>query len=270
MSIIVASGQQISNSPLNHSKTKQMFSFGKAERFPKIRSSGYSGVFYNLPEVRMSRYTTLGKGNKSDFTAGAKNKSPVFYEPKSDFDQAHPHSPRYTFGLGRDKFAKAYCEGTKMFDKDIPGPGKYTYLKPFGSDACKFSIKGKHNRAKSVEMKSTPGPGEYKEMIQINKAGKFPSSKFENIHEVNFGADKSKRFVYSYNKNPGPSEYNIKPLFGMIFDSRYRSNPPKSISFKWKNIDSRSNYPGPGQYRAFSEFGIYESKTARESEAKEK
>lgn len=34
MSIIVATGQQISNSPLNHSKTKQMFSFGKAERFP--------------------------------------------------------------------------------------------------------------------------------------------------------------------------------------------------------------------------------------------
>lgn len=266
MSIIVATGQQISNSPLNHSKTKQMFSFGKAERFPKIRNSGVTDNFYNLPEVRMTRFTTLGKGNKSDFTAGSKGKSPVFYEPKSDFDQLHPHSPRYTFGLGRDKFEKVYCEGTKMNNPNVPGPGKYSYLKPFGSDAVKFSIKGKH-RSKSVEMKSNfPGPGQYKEMIQINQRGKFPSSRFENVHEVNFGADKSRRFVYNYNKNPGPSDYEKKPLFGFIFDSRFKSSLPKSISFKWKNIDSRSNYPGPGQYRAFSEFGIYESKSAKEEQ----
>lgn len=41
MSIIVASGEQISKSPQNTSKSKQMFSFGKADRFEKIRSSGY-------------------------------------------------------------------------------------------------------------------------------------------------------------------------------------------------------------------------------------
>lgn len=266
MSIIVASGEAISNSPLNHSKSKQMFSFGKAERFPKIKSNGYSNNFYNLPEVRMTRFTTLGRGNKYDFTAGAKSKSPVFYDYKSDFDQEHPNSPRYSFGLGRDKFTKAYCEGTKMFDKDIPGPGMYNYLKPFGFDAVKYSIKGKHI-SKSIDAKSDqPGPGSYANTFSINPTGRFVNSKIENIHDVNFGADKSKRFVYTYNKNPGPADYSLKPLMGVIFNSRYRSNPGRSIYARYKDVNSRSNYPGPGQYRAFSEFGIYESKNAKTSQ----
>ena len=50
--------------------------------------------------------------------------------------------------MRRDKFEKAYCEGTKMNDPNVPGPGKYSYLKPFGSDAVKFSIKGKHRACK--------------------------------------------------------------------------------------------------------------------------
>lgn len=38
MSVIVASGEQISKSPLNKSVTKQMFSFPKADRFRKEAS----------------------------------------------------------------------------------------------------------------------------------------------------------------------------------------------------------------------------------------
>jgi hypothetical protein len=40
MSIIVASGEQISKSPLNHSSSKQMYSFSKADRFQKLRLDG--------------------------------------------------------------------------------------------------------------------------------------------------------------------------------------------------------------------------------------
>ena len=256
-------GEAISNSPLNHSKAKMMFSFPKAERFPKLRSSHSISCFYNLPEVRMTRFTTLGKGNKSDFTSGARSKSPVFYSAKSDFDQSNPHSPRYTFGLGRDKFTKAYCEGTKMFDKNIPGPGKYNITRPFGSDAAKYTMKGKY-KPSSYEMRGNePGPGAYPDPIKINERGKFPSSRYTNVHEVNFGADKTRRFIYSFNKNPGPADYEKKGLMGINFESRFRSNPAKSISGKWKIVDSRSNYPGPGQYRSFSEFGIYEGKNGK-------
>lgn len=35
MSITIATGEQISKSPVNNSKSKQMFSFPKSNRFPK-------------------------------------------------------------------------------------------------------------------------------------------------------------------------------------------------------------------------------------------
>lgn len=38
MSVIVASGESISKSPINQSKSKQMFSFPKALRFPELRA----------------------------------------------------------------------------------------------------------------------------------------------------------------------------------------------------------------------------------------
>jgi hypothetical protein len=41
MSIIVASGEKISNSPLNTSLTKQMYSFSRAGRFEKDSKNRY-------------------------------------------------------------------------------------------------------------------------------------------------------------------------------------------------------------------------------------
>lgn len=40
MSIIVASGDAISKSPINTSQSKQMFSFPKAKRFAEAKNSG--------------------------------------------------------------------------------------------------------------------------------------------------------------------------------------------------------------------------------------
>ena len=40
--------------------------------------------------------------------------------------------------------------------------------------------------------------------------------------------------------------------------SKFRSTNGISMSPKFKIIDSRDCYPGPGAYRSFSEFGIYE------------
>ena len=123
----VISGEPICNSPLNHSKSKYMYSFGKAQRFPTIGKNYGGSFFYNLPEVRMRRTTSLGYGNKYDFTLDAKSKSPVFYNFKSDFDQKNPNGPKYSFGLGRDRMYKS-------FDMAGPGPAKYNTLKPFGRD----------------------------------------------------------------------------------------------------------------------------------------
>jgi hypothetical protein len=50
-----------------------------------------------------------------------------------------------------------------MLDKDIPGPGKYSSLRAFGSDALKFSMFSRSGNSGLVDFKkNVPGPGSYK------------------------------------------------------------------------------------------------------------
>ena len=70
-------------------------------------------------------------------------------------------------------------------------------------------------------------------------------------------------FIFLDNNNPGPSDYEQKELIGRIFNSKYRSSEGKSMYGRYKISDRKANDPGPGQYRVFSEFGIYESKYAK-------
>ena len=70
-------------------------------------------------------------------------------------------------------------------------------------------------------------------------------------------------FIFIDNNNPGPSDYEQKELIGRIFNSKYRSSEGKSMYGRYKISDRKANEPGPGQYRVFSEFGIYESKYAK-------
>ena len=247
----VISGEPICNSPLNHSKSKYMYSFGKAQRFPSIGRNLGGTFFYNLPEVRMKRSTSIGYGNKYDFTLDAKSKSPVFYNYKSDFDPKNPNGPQYSFGLGRDRMYKS-------FDMAGPGPAKYNTLKPFGSNGIKYSMRIKLKKSSSTDNLGSPGPGAYSIITKINPDGIFTVSKYENVHPVEFSKDKSKRFDYQYDITPGPSDYKKGSMFGKIFDSRFRSTNGISMRPKFKIQDSRDCYPGPGAYKFFSEFGIYE------------
>ena len=254
----VISGEPICNSPLNHSKSKYMYSFGKAQRFPIIGKKYEGSFFYNLPEVRMKRSASIGYGNKYDFTLDAKSKSPVFYNFKSDFDQKNPNGPKYSFGLGRDRMYKSY-------DMAGPGPGKYNTLKPFGRDGIKYTMRIKYQRSSSTGNFGTPGPGAYATITKINPNGTFTVSKYENVHPVEFCKDKSKRFNYAYEITPGPSDYKKGSMFGKIYDSKFRSTNGISMRPKFKIKDSRDLYPGPGAYKFFSEFGIYEKEEKKNS-----
>lgn len=247
----VISGEPICNSLLNHSKSKYMYSFGKAQRFPSIGKMYGGSFFYNLPEVRMKRTTSLGYGNKYDFTNDAKSKSPVFYNFKSDFDQKNPNGPKYSFGLGREKMYKSV-------DMAGPGPGKYDTGRQFGKDAIKYTMRLKCQRSSSTGNFGSPGPGAYSIITKINPNGTFTVSKYENVHPVEFSKDKTKRFNYAYEITPGPSDYKKGSMFGKIFDSKFRSTNGISMRPKFKYHDSRDSYPGPGAYKFFSEFGIYE------------
>ena len=247
----VISGEPICNSPLNHSKSKYMYSFGKAQRFPIINRAYGGSFFYNLPSMKTKRSTSIGYGTKYDFTRDAKSKSPVFYNYKSDFDQKNPSGPRYSFGLGRDRMYKS---------TDIPGPGpaNYNVLKPFGRDGIKYTMRIKYNRSSSTDNIGSPGPGAYSAVTKINPNGTYIVSKNENVHPVEFSKDKTERFNYHYEVTPGPSDYKKGSMFGKIFDSKFRSTNGITMRPKFKIMDSRDCYPGPGAYKYFSEFGIYE------------
>jgi hypothetical protein len=201
--------------------------------------------------MRMTRSTSIGYGTKYDFTREAKSKSPVFYDFKSDFDQKNQRPHRYTFGLGRDRMYRAY-------DNSCPGPAKYNILRPFGKDGIKYTMRIKYNRTRSSDNIFSPGPGAYSAVTKINPNGTYIVSKNENVHPVEFSKDKSQRFNYHYEITPGPSDYKKGSMFGRIFDSKFRSTNGISMRPKLKVLDSRDCYPGPGAYKFFSEFGIYE------------
>ena len=271
MSITIKSGKEICNAPTNTSKSKQQYSFSKAPRFPLSKlNKGHTDQYYSLPNIHSTRSTNMGFGNRYDFTASQKNINSKFYGNYSDFDPQHPHGPKFSFANGRDKYEKVYIGSTVSNDKNVPGPGKYYILKPFGYDGVKFTIKGRNdnknnnnNNNKNKNKKTgVPGPGQYPITVKINNQGKYPVSNISNISSLKFGLDKSKRFIYKMNKFPGPGTYDVKPLMGKIFDSKFRSYSGASILGKIKNIESRSNYPGPGSYVIPSDFGIYQSKDA--------
>ena len=287
MSIILKSGAEISRSPLNNSKAHQMYSFPKAERFPKIKSSDHTDAIYNLPDVRSKRTTSLGFGNKSDFTLSDKNMHSKYYQTKRDFDKENKQGIFYTFGQPRDKYNKVYVEGHKNIDLQVPGPGKYFLPKPFGWDAPKFTMKGKHDDAKTkvknyqkIVEEEKLKKKEYNELIEkvkknekklpipleMNNQGKYPVSTYRNINSLRFDKQKEKRFNYTYNQFPGPGKYDTKPLLGKIYDSKYQTFDGFTIYGRYKVKDSRQNYPGPGSYKLPSDFGIYVNKNAPKPE----
>lgn len=197
MSVIIASGEPISRSPINKSTSKQMYSFPKADRFENLaKSSSSSTFYYNLPSVKSNRATSLGRGDKYDFTRDHKGKNATFYNLPSDFDRKHLHAPAFTFGVSRHYYDKVYYETNKMFDKNVPGPGKYNYLKPFGNEALKYSIHGGKIEGKQAHGSyKGPGPGQYPS-ITLKPDGKYPVSNFRNTTGIVWGLSKEKRFNY--------------------------------------------------------------------------
>ena len=306
MSRLVKTAAEICKANTNTSTAKYQYSFSKADRFPNpngaeekrtkklkaleeagkspgpIRTSKYE--FYNLPSTLSNRRTTFGKGNKYDFTKVGNNCKISSYSYKTDFDKNHPHGPMYSFTKadrsGKSLPPKKKKEGEEenkeenkknaLVDLDGPSPARYNYLKPFGFDAPKFSMKGRHNTPIKYKKDKEGEDSEKKEekpylpqvTIQIRNTGKYIVSQIPNVNSLKFDKDKSKRSQFVANKNPGPG-YTIPPLIcHKIMESQYRNYERITMSKRNPIKDSRSNYPGPGSYPIPSDFGQYESKDA--------
>ena len=238
---------------LNNSPSKYMFSFSKTPRFFKIKQDEGIDKFYNLPSTLTKRSTAMGFGNRLSFTS--KNSDTEFISIKRYFDKNYQPGCKFSFGVSRDKFSKVYYPGLKLNDTSIPGPGKYNVRKGPGLNSPKFTMRQKLGKVINTRPLS-PGPGQYSPVININSEGKYPLSKISNVHTINFGNNRTRRFFYKINNVPGPVTYKLKGLLGINFVSKYNSGKLISIHRKYETKKIIDSTPGPGSYSSFSEFGI--------------
>ena len=88
-----------------------------------------------------------------------------------------------------------YNESEKFRDKNIPGPGSYKYLKPFGDDGKKLSFGLKLEKKNLSFQSNVPGPAQYI-IPSLKPDGKYIVSKFRNATTICFGNSKDIRFNY--------------------------------------------------------------------------
>lgn len=141
--------------PTNKSTAKQLYSFGKGNRFNYARPDQlmHEIVGYNLPSTLRKSASSFGKGVKKtlQILQPVASPDPGTYEIPSDFTKTGNFTNRglrFTFGVGREAYAKVYVKGKGNLDQTLPGPGTYTVLqktearnitlKPRVASMCKF------------------------------------------------------------------------------------------------------------------------------------
>ena len=196
MSVIVASGQSISNNLLNHSLSKQMYSFPKSKRFQTLKKSSSETFLYDIPTMMSKRKAYIGYGKKYDFTKG-KDSNPPYYNIARIFETPHPTAPKYTFGIARDYYKKVVVGNEVSTPQKVsPGPARYSYLKPFGSEAPKYTMNKRYPLKALMGRVNSPGPARYSNNLSINVDGKYSLSKYANTPRAGWSLSKVKRFKY--------------------------------------------------------------------------
>lgn len=205
MSIVVASGEAISKNLLNHSSSKQMYSFPRTPRFLTLKKCSSATFFYNIPESLSDRKAALGYGNKKDFTKTKKTNTPYYMVPRIFEAHQGEGTPKYSFGLGRNYFEKVVVGNGKMSTSETisPGPGRYNFLKPFGNFSYKYSIPKNAIKTAGLGKVVSPGPANYSDPLKLNPQGKYSSSKFRNTRASGWSLSRLNRFNYfrKTNKN---------------------------------------------------------------------
>ena len=218
-------------------------------------------------------------------------------------------TPAYSFGISREQaYGGIFPKQSKRLKTEPTSPeptktdknGKQDkddslITKGFGYDGIKYSMRGypviDPAVKKRIEERDRPKIDEkllnkkddedkhkvYSDAYSIKDKGRYYLSHLQNVSTLKFAGKEVMRFKYNYGNVPGPGRYGeveqgklIPSLMGNIFNSRYRSQQPKTMFQRYKITNSRDDNPGPGEYVMPSDFGIYKSKNAGEDVKRER
>jgi len=185
--------QQVCDAQWNKSLAKMLYTFPKADRFRDLKPTNRP-IAYELPSTKMIRTTTMGWGERSDFTKG--KRAPIFYKVKRDFDEGTQIGPMYSLGQPREVYKKVFNPNSMQADSCVPGPGTYHVKETLGEENPQYSMAPKTFVDENKGRRGFPGPGTYENKLEINGDGLVPVSTIENTRPVNFSLYKDKRFNY--------------------------------------------------------------------------
>ena len=84
-----------------------------------------SQIGYDLPDAKSKKYTSMGRGERIDWSKMSKTPAPGQYAQGSDFSAKKPHTSMFTFGQSREAYKKVYLKANPYIDVSLPGPGAY-------------------------------------------------------------------------------------------------------------------------------------------------
>lgn len=265
----IVSGKAIHDSPLNQSPAKMQYTFPHANRFAsRLANSTLNVPYYNVDcrIHRQTRTTSLGKGNKYDFTKNCKDvPAPNAYFPRNLSISANVTSKRgYSFGVSRELAPQSGIFQASRLGGAKPGPGAYSPALPRSGQTVTFRIKTGKNHSENCNT----GPGKYE------VGSSFVPSK--TIFNSKFRSTKSTKFAPLREIASGKPNLASQPqadlccdlkhqinTTGRFFNSKYHNSLCRLFGKSQRDVRSRGNeLPGPGNYQMPSEFGIYASSKA--------
>lgn len=201
-------------SPYHSSNTLQnssyMFSFPKNKRFTKLIKN-YATTYYNVPDMKSMRYTTMGFGNRCNINTrlGVLSPSPDTYNIFSSFDYNIKHKKGAVL---LDRFKIHSPDNLKN-----PGPGTYDLSKNFLKLNLPVTVKSRVKMFYDDDLKKRA----HCVSMQRYKP-KFTLTEMSRYNTINFGIGERKETPDSRSKYPGPGSYNVPGCF----DRGYKKKLP--------------------------------------------
>lgn len=254
---------QMCNHPLNHSKSKELYSFSKAERFedPSKRYTCKT-AFYDINSAfyNRSRAFSLKTGHRMNFLKCDKDiPAPNKYMVRNYSVNNNSKNKGFSFGSSREK-AKTLAALVQKEQCKVPGPGSYHLKRNLPEKNFSFRLRTKAPDANKINV----GPGQYNIPSIFGKKNQNYLSNVENIRNVKLvPPNQNKRRMAK--QRSLHKFYDIKEQInqsGNYYNSKYKNIFCKTFG-KQKRAFHRvpSAKPGPGAYLLPGDFGMYQSST---------